>query len=342
MAMSIRTLARELDLSIGTVSRALNGRPDVAEGTRARVKAAAVAAGYEPNQSGRSLRKGCTGMVAAVIPTSTLVSGGESIFGRVFEGVRRGLHRGGVDLMVMFRGPDEDALANLQRIVSRRIADAIILTQTRRRDPRIGYLEDVGMRFVAFGRSETDAGHAWVDFDFEAAAADAVRVFAEAGHQRLALVTNELDLNYNDILREVFRAEAARRGLEALLLEARDYRLDAAGRAAIAGLRRAPTAFLVGNETIAARLYGDLAAAGRPVGAATAVISALPALGSGLLAPALSSFETDLDAVGFALAAQLLAILPGIDARAARRICAPAPGRLVLRGSEAAQVAVMA
>ena len=67
--MGIRQLASELQLSIGTVSRALNDRPDVNPETRARVKAAAARAGYVPNQSGRSLRSGRTGIVAAVIPS---------------------------------------------------------------------------------------------------------------------------------------------------------------------------------------------------------------------------------------------------------------------------------
>ena len=43
--MGIRQLAHELQLSIGTVSRALNDRPDVNDETRARVKEAAMRAG---------------------------------------------------------------------------------------------------------------------------------------------------------------------------------------------------------------------------------------------------------------------------------------------------------
>ena len=64
-------------------SRALNDRPDVNPETRARVKAAAARAGYVPNQSGRSLRSGRTGIVAAVIPTGRLRA----------EHRRRALHR---------------------------------------------------------------------------------------------------------------------------------------------------------------------------------------------------------------------------------------------------------
>ena len=122
--MGIRQLASELQLSIGTVSRALNDRPDVNPETRARVKAAAARAGYVPNQSGRSLRSGRTGIVAAVIPTRGSRRAPTSGLFTVLEGARRTLRRHALDLIVLFRGPDEDPLENLQRIVQRRIADA--------------------------------------------------------------------------------------------------------------------------------------------------------------------------------------------------------------------------
>ena len=56
--IGIRDLARHLDISIGTVSRALNDRADVNSLTRQRVRDAAAKLGYSPNQSGRSLRRG--------------------------------------------------------------------------------------------------------------------------------------------------------------------------------------------------------------------------------------------------------------------------------------------
>ena len=65
--MNIHDLARHLNISIGTVSRALNGRSNVSEKTRQRVLEAAKSLGYSPNQSGRSLRSGSTGMVGFMI-----------------------------------------------------------------------------------------------------------------------------------------------------------------------------------------------------------------------------------------------------------------------------------
>ena len=108
--MGIRQLASELRLSIGTVSRALNDRPDVNPETRARVKAAALRAGYVPNQSGRSLRSGRTGIVAAVIPAYGVAPQSDAGLFTVLEGARRTLQRRALDLIVLFRGSEEEPL----------------------------------------------------------------------------------------------------------------------------------------------------------------------------------------------------------------------------------------
>lgn len=48
MAMNLKTLAEELGLSQTTVSRALNGYPEVSEATRKRVQEAAAATTIAP------------------------------------------------------------------------------------------------------------------------------------------------------------------------------------------------------------------------------------------------------------------------------------------------------
>ena len=85
----IRRLADHLDISIGTVSRALNGRPDVNEATRQRVLEAAAQMGYVPNQSGRALRKGTTGVIGFMIETGAKTAAdGDTFFLSVFDGVQ--------------------------------------------------------------------------------------------------------------------------------------------------------------------------------------------------------------------------------------------------------------
>lgn len=59
-ATGIRRIASELGLSIATVSRALNGKPDVSSKTRQRVVEAAAHRGYQADPLARGLRMGVT------------------------------------------------------------------------------------------------------------------------------------------------------------------------------------------------------------------------------------------------------------------------------------------
>lgn len=318
----IRQLANELQLSIGTVSRALNDRPDVNPETRARVKAAAARAGYVPNQSGRSLRSGRTGMVAAVIPTRA--PSADSGLLTVLEGARRTLRGHALDLIVLFRGPEEDPLESLQRVVQRRIVDSVIISETMARDPRLAYLQAAGVEYVAFGRSAGMEDYPFVDFDVEAMAAETARIFVRDGHRRLALVTSGELMNYEALSLRAFADEAVRLGLprEAVRRLAMDgehlARADLTAIAAGAG----PTAFLATHESLAAGLYVDLAGIGLAVGSDVSVICTFPAVDTRGIVPALSHFQADLDAVGVALAQHLIAACPDSQ-------IAPPPSTLV-------------
>ena len=86
--VGIRDVARHLNMSISTVSRALNGRPDASSSTRERVQKAAAELGYYANHFGRSLRSGVTGSVGFVIQTSHSVTGqGDTFFMGVMDGM---------------------------------------------------------------------------------------------------------------------------------------------------------------------------------------------------------------------------------------------------------------
>jgi len=68
--MNLKELAESLGLSQTTVSRALNGYPEVRESTRARVLAAARAADYTPNARARRLATGRAMTIGHVLPLS--------------------------------------------------------------------------------------------------------------------------------------------------------------------------------------------------------------------------------------------------------------------------------
>lgn len=64
----LQDIAKLLDLSVATVSRALNGLPHVDSQTRRRVLSAAERLGYQPNHLARALRQERTLLVGLVVP----------------------------------------------------------------------------------------------------------------------------------------------------------------------------------------------------------------------------------------------------------------------------------
>ena len=184
----IAALAHELGISKGTVSRALNGKPDVSDATRRKVQEIARQHGYSPNQSARSLAQGTTREVGFVIELGGADATGIGYFVMgVFDGVQSVLREHGLDLVVLPCPTDQDRYAFLERFVARGVVDGFILAATRRVDPSIEFLQSSGVPFVTFGRSTSGHGYSWVDLDFEGVADAAIDRLVAAGHRRIAL-----------------------------------------------------------------------------------------------------------------------------------------------------------
>lgn len=314
MAIGIKELAQHLGLSIGTVSRALNDRPDVSPDSRKRVREAAEALGYVPNQSGRSLRSGATGVVAFMMQTGHETTGqGDTFFMSVFDGVQSVLARHRLDLVALLCPSDENADDYLKRMVSRRIADAFILSSTQTVDPRITFLSKQGMPFVTLGRSQTDGGQPWVDLDFAAMAQQAVDRLVAAGHRRIAMTVPQDGANLGRVFADAAQAALTAHGLPfdhdlmiaALPSERGGY--EAAQR--LATLPDRPTAVVLIDPSHTTGLYRGLTESGLAPGHDIAVVGRWGPQAA-YLSPSLTHFREDLFACGVTLCEALLASMP--------------------------------
>jgi len=312
--IGIKRLAQHLNVSIGTVSRALNNRPDVSEETRKRVLEAADELGYVANQSGRSLRRGMTGVIAFMMQTGKEINDqGDPFFMSVFDGVQTVLSRHHLDLVVLMCPTDEDAHEYLKRMVSRGVADGFMISHTQRIDPRISYLAERGVPFVALGRSTTDAGHPWLDLDFETMARQSIERLVERGHRRIAIHLMHDDINLGYIFRDTALATMRANGLDpsdALLVpsmpsEPGGYEV---ARAILAQPDR-PTAVVLVNELVTTGLYRGLTEGGYLPGRDIAVIGRDSGQ-SRYLVPRLTGFRQSLRDLGIALGEALLASMP--------------------------------
>jgi DNA-binding LacI/PurR family transcriptional regulator len=310
----IRQLADHLDISIGTVSRALNGKTDVNPKTRQRVLEAAEKLGYVANQSGRSLRRGSTGVIGFMMQTGPEITGqGDTFFMSVFDGVQTVLARHKLDLVALLCSSSEDPDAYLQRTVARGFADAIILSATRRNDARFDLLDRHKIPFISLGRSMTDVGQPWIDLDFEGMAETAVERLIRAGHTEIGVIWPHGDLNLGYLFVERCRAVLARHGLslpEDYIFRARPS--EAGGYAVaqeIASRPTRPSAITLVNETLVTGLYKGLEEAGIRPGKDIAIIGR-HSPHTQFLSPALTGFSLSLPDLGIGLAESLLSVMP--------------------------------
>jgi len=311
----IRQLADRLNISIGTVSRALNGRPDVNEETRRRVLEAAAEFGYVPNQSGRSLRQGTTNAIGFMVESGFDTAGNpDNFFLGVFDGVQTVLSRHHLDLVVLPCATDEDPTQYLRRMVARRLVDALIISATHRKDERIELLNKARIPFIALGRSATPGDHPWIDLDFEGVAHRAVDRLVAKGHRRIAVCVPSNDINLGFVFLDAYKAALGRHGIApepGLVIRAASSEQGGYQAAhELLTMAEPATAIVLVYELMAIGFYRRLIEAGLSPGRDVAVIAFRESPLSRFLSPPLTCFRMSLRNLGIALGESLLASMP--------------------------------
>jgi DNA-binding LacI/PurR family transcriptional regulator len=308
----IKRLAQHLNISIGTVSRALNGRPDVNVETRRRVLEAATELGYVANQSGRSLRQGTTNAVGFMIELNAeTAANSDNFFMSVFDGVKRSLEPHGLDLIVLPCATEDNPAAYLRRIVGRRLVDGVFLSATQRHDERIAFLTAAGVPFVTLGRSETPGDYPWIDLDFEGYVDTSVDRLVSRGHRNIALAVPVTGVNLRYVLTRRFKQAMARHGIKVMADNVLPIRSNEQGGYELADLLLAhpgkPTAVLLSYELMAVGLYHRLDELGLRPGRDLAIIGLRESPQSRSLRPLLTCYRVSLPDLGVAIGDALVA-----------------------------------
>ena len=318
MAIGIRALARHLNISIGTVSKALNDRADINADTRKRVLEAAAELGYVANQSGRSLRRGSTQTIGFMIESgNATATDADNFFMTVFDGAQSVLRRHHLDLIVLPCASDESPVDYLRRMLARGLVDAVIISATRRDDARVPLLAAAKLPFVALGRSDT-VDHPWVELDFEGVAYQSVDRLVARGHRTIAVALPANDLNLGNLFLAGYRAALKKHGIayrRALVLRvaSSDQGGYDLGQRLLEQAPR-PTAVVLSYELPATGLYRRLIESRVRPGRDIAIIGFRDSPVTRYLVPSLTSFTASLRELGIALAEMLLSRMPEYEA----------------------------
>lgn len=186
--MNLKELATKLGLSPTTVSRALNGYPEVNEATRERVMAAAKRHNYHPNTRAIRLATGRAMAVGHVIPIANRHEIVNPVFADFIAGAGETYSRNGYD-MVLSVVPDDEEEATYRGLKSKGNVDGVIVHAPRTEDPRIALLREIGLPFVVHGRATgATEPYCWLDVNNRRAFQRATEFLLDLGHTRIALV----------------------------------------------------------------------------------------------------------------------------------------------------------
>ncbi len=318
--MNLKELASKLGLSPTTVSRALNGYPEVNEATRARVLAAAKRHHYRPNTRAIRLATGRALAVGHVIPLNTRHEVVNPIFADFIAGAGEVYSRAGYDMLISMLS-DQDEERVYRELQSRGAVDGVIVHSPRLDDPRIPLLTSIGLPFVVHGRSTGAAlPYPWVDVNNRRAFQRATEFLLDLGHRRIGLVNGLEYMDFAIRRRTGYLDALAGRGItnDPALMSSEEMTEARGFRAATAmlALSAPPTAFVVSSMISALGVRRAIADAGLRLGRDVSVVihdDDLSYLKNGDDVPIFTATRSSVREAGRQAAAMLLACIANPD-----------------------------
>jgi len=325
-------VAERAGVGRGTVSRVINGSPQVSEHTRRAVEAAVAELGYVPNLAARALVTRRTDAVALVISESEERVFSEPFFAGVVRGISAAVSAAGRQLVLALAAGEERPL---ERYLTPQHVDGVLLVSLHGDDPLPELLRTRGLPVVLGGRPPSGYGGAYLDVDNVGGAEAGVAHLVARGRKRIATISGPHDMGAGQDRLAGYRAALADAGLEddpALVAEGDFSEVSGlqAMRALLAGHPDLDAVFAA-NDLMAIGALRALREAGRRVPEDVAVVGFDDSPLSRVTDPPLSTVRQPVDEMGRQMAEMLLRLISGTDGET--RLSAVLPTELVVRAS---------
>ncbi|MEO6176472.1 MAG: LacI family DNA-binding transcriptional regulator [Flavobacterium circumlabens] len=187
--ITLKQIARELDVSISTVSKSLRNSLEIGEETRLKVQAFAKFYNYKPNNIALSLKNRKTKSIGIIIPEIV-----HYFFSTVINGIEQVANENGYSVVICLSDDSFDKeVLNMEMLANGSI-DGFIMslskeTQYKGDFHHITEVINQGMPVVMFDRVTNDILCDKVIIDDKAAAYEAVQSLIDNGRKKIALVT---------------------------------------------------------------------------------------------------------------------------------------------------------
>lgn len=180
--VTIKDLARELNISPSTVSRALKDHPDISFDTKKAVNELAKKLNYFPNAVALSLRKSKTNTIGVIIPEIV-----HFFFSTVISGIEEVAYAYGYNVMVCQSNEVyEREVTDTQALLASRVDGMIVsISKETKNFDHLKEIQERGIPLVFFDRISKEINASQVVVDDEKGAFDAVTHLVEMGYKNI-------------------------------------------------------------------------------------------------------------------------------------------------------------
>ncbi|VXB11196.1 HTH-type transcriptional regulator DegA [Flavobacterium sp. 9R] len=187
--VTLKQIAKELDVSISTVSKSLRNSLEIGEETRLKVQAFAKFYNYKPNNIALSLKNRRTKTIGIIIPEIV-----HYFFSTVINGIEQVANEKGYSVIICLSDDSFDKEVMNMELLAHGSTDGFIMslskeTQYKKDFHHITEVIDQGMPVVMFDRITDEVHCDKVIIDDKKAAYEAVEYLINQGRKKIALVT---------------------------------------------------------------------------------------------------------------------------------------------------------
>lgn len=183
LSVTIADIARKLNTTSATVSRALNDHPAISDKTKKRVLKTAALLNYRRNKVASSLRSGQTGIIGVIIPSAAI-----NFFGSVVHGIERLANENGYQVLIYQSNESwEHEKKGIETFLDARV-DGIMVSMAKEKNDYAHFIsvKKAKIPIVFFDRADDKLGiNAVVINDFKGAFM-ATEHLVRQGYQRIA------------------------------------------------------------------------------------------------------------------------------------------------------------
>lgn len=196
---TIHDIAKELNITASTVSRALNDHPRISEATKKAVLKVAKRLNYQPNHIAAALRNGRSNIIGIIVPTSD-----RSFFGSVIRGIEEVAKNAHYNVMICQSHDDYDSeVSTVEALLNARV-DGVIVSFAKNTEnfDHFKKIHNKGIPLVLFDRSFPGLDVSRVVIDDYLGAYQATEHLIQQGCTRIAHFTSVKKIS---IYKERFR-----------------------------------------------------------------------------------------------------------------------------------------